>query len=840
MASLTSSIYSPRIDPTSLPWAHNPWLSQLFDGVLLSFLICPDVVVTQSSSFFAMFSSRNVLANVDPYHFISYHILALLMSLFDDSHHSKDEQVTKARLLMKQSRVPQASGHNAPSTSSLLLPSTQLHCLSLLREATTVKPSLIPYLRSHGLYARFFQPYFYFYPNPPQTPSPPSPSRLSSVSLVPDFQRLLRVSVIDLLVHCVVGDPSGDLDAQVEEMRYLLSSYRFALSAEEVKREDARHALDMSKALIDLFTVRRHHAAVVLIALMDSTQADHSSASAPPSPAHLSQPFGGLQRSAFTLDTPIPHLWTLLLARQHALARHSYESSLPPLLWTAVLQLLEHVVLSSQPMAVRLLRDDAFCLQLSDLMKDSDELQRRAAMRMILALMNSVGPPEAEESSPTHTATPSPNVKASGPAPSPSHRRTKSTALPTTSPTSSLPSPPPISVPTTPVLSPTEPLRSSDELQRNKRLLFARYLELLGQSTLPSLMAVDDALAGLRKLVSVHTRSHQDILRRRHALQLVTNVLVLALRGEVQWRKEEEQRADPARAISASPPPAFMGSSTGSPTTFPALYRLNSDTVDAGLPSLNRDRSVFSPPPSTIAVFPMTREGGGSEGSSIVPSTMPSPTLPSASNQPSPPPLRSSPRSTSSPPPSSFPALNRDSGVRLSVSVLLTLTSLLSGNRRSMDLFRRFIGYELLTDLFVHCECGRPSRQVTVAVLNLLVDGHFQVSGHDLRRERLTHSDAEAGSSPSDSAASSSTGSARFSVASSELPSTAVSSAPSPLISAQRSPLASARSQPSPSQAFRVLVLPLRLTRRRCSVRSFHPSHLLPRLPCSEQLPLPS
>ena len=807
MASLASSTYSARIDLTSLTWAHNPWLTQLFDGVLLSFLICPDVVVTQSSSFFAMFSSRHVLANVDPYQFISYHILALVMSLFDDSQHVRDEQVGRARLLIKQSRSPLSPSPNATSTSHLLLPSVQLHCLSLLREATTVKLSLIPYLRSHGLYSLFFQPYFYFFPNPPHTPSLLSPSRHSCLSLLPDVQRLLRVSVIDLLVHCVVGDPSGDLDAQVEEMRYLLSCYRFALSAEEVKAEDARHALDMSKALIDLFTVRRHHAAVVLIALMDSSQADQPPASAPPSPAHLSQPFGGLQRSAFTLDTPIPHLWTLLLARQHALARHSYESSLPPPLWSAVLHLLEHVVLSSQSMAVRLLRDDAFCLQLSELMKDPDDLQRRAAMRMILALLNSAGPPEEAEGSPAHTLPPSPGLKPTAPTPPPSHRRAKSTALSTASPSPSHPSPPLISVPTTPVLSPTEPLPISDELQRNKRLLFARYLELFEQSTLPSPMAVQDALAGLRKLVSVHTRSHQDILRRRHALQLVTSVLVLALRDEAQRRKEEERRADPARAVSASPLPAFGASSMGSPTTLPTLYRVNSDTVDATLPSLNRDRSVFSPPPSAVAVFPITREGGGSEGSSIVPSTMPSPDLSSSSSSkhPFPPPLRPSSNSTLSlsSPPSSFPTLTRDAGVRLSVSVLLTLTSLLSGNRRSVDLFRRFIGYELLTDLLVHCECGQPSRQVTVALLNLLVDGHFQVAGHDLRTERRIDSDDDTFDfNPSDSAAPSSEGgSVRFSAASSIMPSTAVSSVPSPLLSAQPSPLASARSHLSPSQA---------------------------------------
>ena len=802
MASLSSSTYSSRIDPSSLTWAHNPWLAQLFDGVLLPFLICPDVVVTQSSSFFAMFSSRSTLANVDPHHFISYHVLQLLLSLFDDSQHAQNQLVLKVRLRLKQSRVSQPADSTVASPSSLLLPSVQLHCLSMMREATTVKPSIIPFLRSRGLYSLFFQPsYFYFFPNPPPTPSPLSPS----LSLTPDLQRLLRVSVVDLLVHCVVGDPSGDLDAQVVEMRYLLSSYRFSLSADEIRAEDGRHALDMSKALIDLFTVRRHHVAVVLIATMDAAQVEEPPVSAAPSPAQLSLPFGGLQRSAFTLDTPIPHLWTLLLARQHALARQSYESSLPPPLWSAVLQLLEHVVLSSQAMAARLLRDDAFCLQLSELMKDADNAQRRAAMRMILALMTSVGPPGDEEHSPTHAAAaPSPGVKPHAPAPSSTHRRTKSTALPTLSSPASHPSHPIVSVPTSPTLGSNEPARVTDELQRNKRLLFARYLELFGPSTPPSLAAAEDALAGLRKLLSVHTRSHQDILRRRHALQLVTNVLALALRGEGQGRRDEARRADATRAVGLSPPSAYSALSFhASPTSFPSLYRTSSSTVDAVLPSLHRDRSAFSPTPAAVADFPMTREGGGSEGSSIVPSAMPSPALPPTVNQLSPPALRPALESPSPPPSSASSALTRDGCVRLCVSVLLTLTSLLSGNRRSMDLFRRSIGYELLTDLLVHCESGHPSRQVTTALLHLLVDGHFQLQGHDLRTQRrMPSSDDDGSSSPADSSAPSSmSGSVRFSAASSEMPSTAVSSVPSPVLSAQPSSLAFGRSQSSPTQA---------------------------------------
>ena len=783
MTSLSSTSYTPRVDATTTAWARNPWLAALFDGVLLSFLICPDVVVTQSSSFFAMFQSRAAMAAIDPYQFISYHILRLVMSLFDESQHAKDDQVVKARLLMKQTKVNPSSAQGV--TSTLLLPSVQLHCLSLLREATTLKPSLIPYLRSHGICSLFYEPFFYFYLNPSAvaTTTAVSGSVLSPVNGVVDLQRLLRVSVVDLLVHFMLGDPSGDLDAQVEEMRFLLSSYRFSLSTDELRVEGGRHATDMSQALIDLFSVRRHHAAVVLVALMDAALAeDASPASAPPSPAHLKRPFAGVQRSAFTLDTPVPQLWTLLLARQQALTRTATnESALTPLLWSAVLLLLEHVVFASQSMSVRLLRDDAFCLQLSELMRDADDAQRRAAMRMIIALMTSVGPPEDQPEALTpssHTVPPSPKGKpVTLPTASHIHRRTRSSPHASFHPATS-------TVPPLTSVHPSDVLRVSDEQQRMKRLLLNRYLELI--QSYYSIPQVEDWLAGLRKVVSVHSATHQDILRRRQALLHVTNVLVMVLRGEQSRVKEEGEEVQTGRASTSSPKSLYKASASvmSLSTSLPPLYRQSSSTIDAAMPSLRRDRSLVSPHPSTASLFPVTREGGGSEGSSAVPSNMPSPTLlPSSQRRPAPPPLQFSPvQSTPSPSPS-FPRLTRDIGVRVCVSVVLTLTSLMSGNRRSMDLFRRFIGYDLLCELLVRCECGRPSRQVTVALLHLMVDGQFQLAGHDLRKGHSPPQE-ERDSDPSDS---STPGSVRFSTPS-DLPSAIVSSFASPAASSQATP----------------------------------------------------
>ena len=798
MTSLSSSPYSPRVDVHAAGLPRNPWLEQLFGGVLLSFLICPDVAVTQSSSFFAMFSSRNVLASVDPYAFIGYHVLGLVMGLFDDAQYLKDDQVGRARQLMRQTRVVHPASPAGAASPSLLLPTVQLQCLAMLREATTVKPSLIPYVRARGLYSVLYTPYFYFLSDP--SPSPPpltlpkrstSPSS-TSVTLTPSLQRVLRVCVVDLLIHCMLADASGDLDAQVQEMRYLLSSYRYALSSDEVRVEDGRHALDVSKALIDLFTVRRHHAAVVLIALMNAAGTP-SPTSAPSSPAHLSLPFAGVQRPSFTLDTPIPHMWTLLLARQQALSRHAYEPMLSPTLWSAVLLLLEHVLFSSQSMAVRLLRDDSFCLQLSELLREADHAQRCGTMRMVIALMTCVGAPDDPDSALIHSVPASPALKSShaAPAPSPSHRRASSTLLPHPSP--SPPThpmvPPPVSVPSTPVFGPGEAAHYADELQRHKRLLFARFLELLPWSMSQSLAVVEDVLCGLRKVLSVHTANHQDILRRRQALLHVTNVLVTVLSRE-QRRKRDDEADDSgdSRASSASPTAGIAA-----PPTLPPLTRQSSDTIDRAAPRLRRDRSLFSPQPSTAAEFPTTREGGGSEGSSIVPSTMPSPTQSSSpSNEAAPPPpLRVFPSPTSSSPspsPTSPPLLplTREMGTRLCVSVLLTLTALLSGNRRSIDLFRRFFGYELLCELLVRCECAQPSRQVTVALLHLLVDGHFQLADFDLRVDALRRKEDD---SAPDSDASSIASALRLSAASSELPSTVVS----PLQSAERSAV------PSPS-----------------------------------------
>lgn len=224
-----------------------------------------------------------------------------------------------------------------------------------------------------------------------------------------------------------------------------------------------------------------------------------------------------------------------------------------------------------------------------------------------------------------------------------------------------------------------------ETLKKTKWALFSKYVELLPRVLTDDLSLALDLLQGIREVLKRHTRHHQDIFRRRQCFMQVINMLSYIVSVELVERP----------IVSSSDRRTSFTESTASqdPTRTPPM---SPASVASPQGSANASFGFGTPAMKGIS------DSIGSTGSFADFSLTP---VKGKENLP--------------------PQVDRNLGTSVCISVVQTLTALMAGNKKSQDLFRQNIGYDLLADLLLRAEQNKPSREVYASLFDMLVDGDF-------------------------------------------------------------------------------------------------------------------
>lgn len=228
------------------------------------------------------------------------------------------------------------------------------------------------------------------------------------------------------------------------------------------------------------------------------------------------------------------------------------------------------------------------------------------------------------------------------------------------------------------------------KLQKTKSQLFWWYMDLL-PLVVEDVRLVKAMLAGIRDVLSINTKHHQGIFQRRKCFRRIIALFEDLVPEETPQDKQVSARHKTVRREMRARGSSIVGRRR---TAF--SQDTEREVSEHQLPQTRLEPAIRSPRVSST--FPAERDSVGMPVAEV--------SLVQQEGSPSPQAKRS-----------------REYGTEMSMHVLQTLAVLMANHPKNQESFQKNVGYEVLGNLLLRAEHGRPSRELFDALFAMLVEG---------------------------------------------------------------------------------------------------------------------